>query len=71
MNENAEVKANGIVERIGLEMGEFTHKPTGKDKFYLQTPIKDHSVGIKLVLEALTDAKHGVFSIHPRPAQNV
>ena len=62
MNENAEVKAKGIVERIGLEMGEFTHKPTGKDKFYLQTPIKDHSVGIKLVLEALTDAKHGVIS---------
>lgn len=62
MNDNAEVKAKGIVERIGLEMGEFTHKPTGKDKLYLQTPIKDHSVGIKLVLEALTNAQHGVIS---------
>jgi acetate kinase len=62
MNENAELKAKGIIERIGLEMGEFTHKPTGKDKYYIQTPIKDHSVGIKLVLEALTDPNHGVIS---------
>lgn len=62
MNDNAELKAKGIVERIGLEMGEFSHKPTGKDKFTLQTPIKDHNVGIKLVLEALTDPTHGVIS---------
>lgn len=62
MNDKAEVKAKGIVERIGLEMGEFTHKPTGKEKFYLQTPIKDHSVGIKLVLDALTDGTHGVIN---------
>lgn len=62
MNDNAELKAKGIVERIGLEMGEFSHKPTGKDKFTLQTPIKDHNVGIKLVLEALTDPTHGVIT---------
>lgn len=62
MNDSAEVKAKGLVERIGLEMGEFTHKPSGKEKFYLQTPIKDHNVGIKLVLEALTDPIHGVIS---------
>ncbi len=62
MNDNAELKAKGIVERIGLEMGEFSHKPTGKDKFALKTPIKDHNVGIKLVLDALTDPNHGVIS---------
>ena len=27
MANNAELKAKGLVERIGLEMGEFTHKP--------------------------------------------
>ena len=32
MANNAELKAKGLVERIGLEMGEFTHKPVGKDK---------------------------------------
>ena len=51
-----------MVERIGLEVGEFTHRPTGKDKYSVQTPIKDHSVGIKLVLDALVDPQHGVLS---------
>ena len=50
MANNAELKAKGLVERIGLEMGEFTHKPVGKDKYYTQTPIPDHAAGIKLVL---------------------
>lgn len=62
MNDKTELKAKGLVERIGLKKGEFTHKATGKDKYALQTPIKDHKVGIKLVLEALMDPKHGVIS---------
>ena len=62
MANNAELKAKGLVERIGLEMGEFTHKPVGKDKYYTQTPIPDHAVGIKLVLDALTDPKMGVIT---------
>ncbi|MCQ2264201.1 MAG: acetate kinase [Bacteroidales bacterium] len=62
MANNAELKAKGLVERIGLEMGEFTHKPVGKDKYYTQTPIPDHAAGIKLVLDALTDPKMGVIS---------
>jgi len=61
MEQNANLLAKGIVERIGLEMGEFTHKPASGDKYYVQTPIKDHEVGIKLVLEALLDKKHGVI----------
>lgn len=62
MNDTTELKAKGLVERIGLEVGEFTHRPTGKDKYSVQTPIKDHSVGIKLVLDALVDPQHGVLS---------
>ena len=62
MANNAELKAKGLVERIGLEMGEFTHKPVGKDKYYIQTPIQDHEVGVNLVLKALTDPVHGVIS---------
>ncbi|MBP5710409.1 MAG: acetate kinase [Bacteroidales bacterium] len=62
MANNAEVKAKGLVERIGLEMGEFTHKPAGKDKYYIQTPIADHEAGINLVLNALVDKEHGVIS---------
>jgi acetate kinase len=62
MEQNANVLAKGLVERIGLEMGEFTHKPASGDKHYVQTPIKDHEVGIRLVLEALLDKNHGVIA---------
>lgn len=61
MEENAELLAKGLVERIGLEMGEFTHKPVGKEKYYLQAPMPDHETGINAILEALTDAEHGVI----------
>ncbi len=61
MANDAAVLAKGLVERIGLEMGEFTHKPTGKDKHYVKTPIPTHKVGIDLVLGALVDEKVGVI----------
>jgi len=62
MEKNADLLAKGLVERIGLEMGEFTHKPFMGDKYYVQTPIKDHEAGIKLVLKALLDKNHGVIN---------
>ena len=61
MDNNAQVMAKGLLERIGLEMGEFTHKYNG-EKHYEQLPIPDHTAGIKIVLNALTDAKMGVIS---------
>lgn len=54
--------AKGLVDRIGLAEGSLTHKPTGKDKFEKHMPIADHTTGISLVLEALTDAIHGVIA---------
>ena len=54
--------AKGLVDRIGLSEGSLTHKPTGKDKFEKVMPIADHTTGISLVLEALTDAEHGVIA---------
>ena len=62
MEQNAELLAKGIVERIGLEMGEFTHKPATGNKHYVQTPIQNHEIGIKLVLDALLDKNHGVIT---------
>ncbi len=61
MANNAEVMAKGLLERIGLEMGEFTHKYKGQ-KHYEQLPIPNHTEGIKIVLHALTDPKLGVIS---------
>ncbi|HIZ84972.1 MAG TPA: acetate kinase [Candidatus Coprenecus stercoravium] len=54
--------AKGLVERIGLEMGEITHRPAGKDKFIISKPVPDHTEGIKSVLGLLTDPDHGVLS---------
>ncbi len=52
--------AKGLLERIGLEMGEFTHKFNG-EKHYEQLPIPNHTEGIKIVLNALVDPKIGVI----------
>ncbi|MBR6048982.1 MAG: acetate kinase [Bacteroidales bacterium] len=60
MANNAQVMAKGLLERIGLEMGEFTHKWNGQ-KHYEQKPIPNHTEGIKIVLAALTDPKIGVI----------
>ena len=54
--------AKGLVERIGLPEGILTHKPTGKTPYETHQPIPDHTTGIKLVLDALTDSEHGVIS---------
>ena len=59
---NHTLLAKGLVERIGLAEGDLTHKPVGKDVFRLHQPIADHTTGIRLVLDALTDAQHGVIS---------
>jgi acetate kinase len=56
------VLAKGLVERIGLAGSVLTHQPTGKDKVVLTADITNHSIGIKMVLGALTDAKHGVIA---------
>ncbi len=57
--------SSGIVERIGLEKGEITHKTfinseekKTKETFY----IPNHNVGLKRVAELLTDKKIGVIS---------
>ena len=54
--------AKGLVERIGLSEGDLTHKPTGKTPYAAHCPIPDHTTGIRMVLDALTDKDHGVIS---------
>lgn len=53
--------AKGQVERIGLTDGVLTHKPADKPKYQFVKSIPDHSVGINMILEALTDSGHGVI----------
>lgn len=53
--------AKGLVERIGLERGDITHKPSGKEKLEISKPVPNHTEGIKSVLELVTDPEHGVL----------
>ena len=57
------ILAQGIVERIGLEMGGLTHKRLigDKEKYKKELPIPNHTVGIQGVLNLLTDEKWGVL----------
>ncbi len=54
--------AKGLVERIGMETGCLKHQAAGKEKVVKEMPVADHTVGIKLVLEALLDKETGVLS---------
>ena len=55
------VLAKGLCERIGLDGSLLTHTPAGKDKVKIETPMPNHTVAIKLVIDALTNAEHGVI----------
>ena len=60
MANNGNVMAKGVLERIGLEMGEFTHKWNGQ-KHYEQLPIPNHTAGVGIVLKAMVDPEIGVI----------
>ena len=53
--------AKGLLERIGLSDGILTHKPTGREPYKIVTDIPDHTVGINMVIDALTSPEHGVI----------
>ena len=58
--ENEAVLAKGLCERIAIEGSKLTHKVPGKEDFVIESAMPDHSVAVKLVFDALTDAEHGV-----------
>lgn len=60
--ETEAVMAKGLCERIGIEGSKLNHTPQGGEKVVIEKPMKDHSDAIKMVLDALTDANHGVIS---------
>ncbi len=61
-SDSEKVLAKGLAERIGIEGSVLTHTPAGKDKVVKEAPMEDHSVAVKLVIEALTDKENGVIS---------
>lgn len=61
MDNNSELLAIGLAERIGLEDGIVTHKTGDGKKHVIKAPISDHTVAINYVLEALLHPEHGVL----------
>ncbi|MDA3891067.1 MAG: acetate kinase [Salinivirgaceae bacterium] len=59
--EDPEIKALGVIERIGLEDGFLIHRPKGEGKFKFTNDIPNHEVGINLILDALVSRAHGVI----------
>ncbi|MFH2143654.1 MAG: acetate kinase [Bacteroidota bacterium] len=54
--------AKGLLERISLKDGELSHKRLDGKSYKTVVDIPDHTVGIRLVLEALTNPEYGVIS---------
>ena len=52
--------AKGLCERIGIEGSKIVYTPTGGAKETKESPMKNHTDAIRLVLEALTNEKTGV-----------
>ncbi len=52
----------GLVERIGEDNACLKHEPSNKAKYEHVAPMYNHTEALKAVLEALTDAEHGVIS---------
>lgn len=62
LNMNDEqVLAKGLIERIGMEGSVLKHTPTGKYTVDISAEIPDHSVGIQMALDALTNEEYGVI----------
>lgn len=57
---NNGVLAQGLVERIGID-GVLTQKVDGREKYVVETDLKDHQIAIDLVLKTLVDEKQGVI----------
>ena len=59
-SETEKALAVGLCERIGID-GRLNHTPAGQDKVVIEKDMPNHEVAIRMVLDALVDANHGVI----------
>ena len=59
--ENEEVLAKGLCERIGIEGSNLSHKAAGKEELEVKKEMPNHTVAIKMVIDALVDPEYGVI----------
>ncbi|MCR5595955.1 MAG: acetate kinase [Lachnospiraceae bacterium] len=65
-SDTEDVLAKGLCERIGIDGSQLVYTPLGgkaanHDKITTVTPMKDHTVAVSLVIDALTDQDNGVI----------
>lgn len=61
--EDQSVMAKGLCDKIGIDGSNLEHKNKIKDiEKVFESPMKDHSDAIKMVLDALVDKEYGVIS---------
>ena len=53
------VLAKGLLDRVGIPGAVLVHEPQGKEKVTIQKDRLDHTAGMKLVLDVLTDSLYG------------
>jgi len=58
---NEEVRAKGLVERIGIEGSRVKHTTIGKEQVIIEEPMKDHRKALELVLNALVNPEYGAI----------
>ncbi len=59
--EQKEVLAGGLCERIGMDGANLHHHTQSGKEFTLETAMPNHSVAVKLVIDALLSEEHGVL----------
>ena len=59
--EDVDVLASGIIERIGLKDSKISYEPKGQNKVKKIQDIADHTQGIDLILQMLLDPQIGVL----------
>lgn len=59
--ENEGVLAKGLCERIGINGSKLTHKAEGKGEKVVEKDMPNHTVAIKLVMDALVEPEYGVI----------
>lgn len=55
------VLAKGLVEKIGLNSSRIKHKVIDDTEMTTQVPVPDHTTGIQMVFEQLTNKEYGVL----------
>ena len=50
--------AKGLCERIGIEGSRIKHTPQDKETIIKDIPMKNHTVAVQLVIDALTNEEH-------------